>query len=133
LLALTLAFGSFGLPHGYFLLVERRPTFFERETTLWLTDLLLVLSSSMLGAFSQGRVRNLIAYLMAGVAMGVTGYILLTTDFVSAALSGEARYRYVCLAIVSSLLLTLPAIVLGITLGRRWRRVATTPNRDATA
>jgi hypothetical protein len=132
LLALTLAIGSFGLPHWYFLSVERRPTFFERETTLWLTDLLLVLSSSMLAAFSTDRSRNLIAYMMAGVAIGVFGYVLLTTDLVPAALSGDARYRLAGLAVISSLLLTLPAIVLGIWLGRRLRPLAAPLNRDDT-
>ncbi len=129
LLARMLATASVGLPHWYFLLVERRPTFFERETTLWLTDSLLLLSGWLLGAFSEEKARSLIAYLMVGVAIGVTAYILLTTDFVPSALSGAGRYKHAGLALASSLVLTMPAVVLGVIVGRGLRIVATTPRR----
>lgn len=117
-LPIILGFLSFELPHVYFLTVEQRPTFLERETTLWLTYLLLILSAALSGYRSSSRPWVAGAELLTGVIIAVGAYLITTTDLGSQVYGSIPPTLLWPVLLAIGLALTAPAVAIGLVLGR---------------
>lgn len=114
LLSVLLGVVSVGSPHFGLLLLNDMQTFFQRETTLWMTYVLLICSALFVGFYRKRRWRHAVAILTGGTA-AVVLYLLVTVDIGGPQFYGAISPLFLWLvAVGTSVLLMVPVVVVGV-------------------
>lgn len=116
LLSALLGAASFAAPHFLLLIITGSQTFFQRESTLWMTCVLLF-ATGVFAGFSSGTLRLAIA-IMSGAIIGVIIYLLTTVDISGPQFYGAISPKFLLVvALGTSFLIMVVPVVLGIITG----------------
>lgn len=116
LLFALLGAASFAAPHFLLLMVTGSQTFFQRESTLWMTCALLFATGCFAG-ISTGTLRRAIA-IMSGAIIGVIIYLLTTVDVGAPQFYGAISPKFLLVvALGTSFLIMLVPVLVGIITG----------------
>jgi hypothetical protein len=124
LLSAVLGVVSVGSPHFGLLLLNHMQTFFQRETTLWMTYVILVSSAFFVGFYREKRWRHAAAILI-GATAAVIVYLLVTVDIGGPQFYGAISPLFLWLvAVGTSVLLMVPVVILGVALGGAFKALS---------
>ncbi len=116
LLSAVLGAASVAAPHFALLFATGSQTFFQRESTLWMSCVLLFATGVFAGLW-PGRLRRAIAT-MSGAVVGVVIYLLTTVDVGGPQFYGAISPKFLLVvALGTSFLIMLGPVVLGIIAG----------------